>query len=166
MHALSYVLTPTNAHYETVEEETILNELRQAEYVTELPVQDAHFDMLTQQLIVMFGKENLEVERSTKSITISKVGIIRYFNELRARINNAITLTMAKPIEEFIYLRGESDWYAIKNMIDDSFDTQFYMEGYGCGSKTVFAHNLFVQMGYQMTDTLTLEFTQVFDCHY
>ena len=70
------------------------------------------------------------------------------------------------PIEDFIHLRGESDWYAIKTLIDDPFDTQFYMEGYGCGSITTFTHHLYVQMGFKQTDTLTLELTQVFDAHY
>lgn len=166
MHLLTYVLTQANAHREIVEEETIQNELRQADYVTELPLQDAHFDMLAAQLTVMFGQENLAAEKDTKKVTIHSAGIIRYFDDLRARVNNAITLAMAKSIEDFIYLRGESDWYAIKTMIDDFFDTQFHMEGYGAGSKTVFAHHLFVQMGYEHTDILTLELAQVFDCHY
>jgi hypothetical protein len=73
---------------------------------------------------------------------------------------------MDKPIEDFIYLRGQSDWYAIKTLIDDSFDTQFYMNGYGCGSVTVFTHHLYVQMEYEQTDSITLELSQVFDAHF
>ena len=74
---------------------------------------------------------------------------------------------MDKPIEDFIYLRGESDWYAIGNMLSDPFDTQFYVDyGLGCGSATVFAHNLYNWMGYKETDEITMELTQVFDVHY
>lgn len=166
MHVLTYVLTQTNAHRETVEEEAILNELRLAECVTELPLQDVHFDMLVKQLTALFGQENLAADQNTRSVTIHSAGIVRYFNDLRAQIKRTVDLAIERPIEDFMYLRGETDWFSIKNMLDDPFDCQFYMDGFGAGSKTGFAHALFVLLGYEQTDALTLEVTQMFDCHY
>lgn len=167
MHALVYVLQNTgDTNREPVEDLTILNDLPYADYTEELPLQEQHFTRLTEFLEKHFGKENLIIDRGKRLATIRRAGIIRYFNWLRARIYNSGKLAMDKPIENFIHLRGETDWYAIKTMIDDPFDTQFYMDGYGCGSMTVFAHNLYVQMGYEQTDALTLKLTQVFDYHY
>ena len=167
MHVLTFVLQMPNVPNETVEEDTILNELRLADYVTELPLQESHFTEMVQLLEKYFGTNNLAVNKSARTITVKKAGIVRYFINLRARIKKAIDLVMEKPIEEFIYLRGESDWYAIENMLSDPFDTQFYVDyGLGCGSATVFAHNLYNWMGYKETDEITMELTQVFDVHY
>lgn len=109
---------------------------------------------------------NLSVDQNHKRITVNRSGIIRFFNGLRTALNKSTALAMNNPIEDFIHLRGESDWYSIKTLIDDSFATQFYMDGYGSGSITVFSHNLYVQMGYEQADSITLELTQVFDAHY
>ena len=167
MHVLTFVLQMPNVPNETVEEEAILNELRLTDYVTELPLQESHFTGLAKLLEQHFGKDNLKADSSNMTITINKDGVIRFFINLRARIKKAIDLAMEKPIEEFIYLRGESDWYAIENMLSDPFDTQFYVDyGLGCGSATVFAHNLYNWMGYKETDEITMELTQVFDVHY
>ena len=167
MHVLTFVLQMPNVPNENVEEEAILNELRLADYVNELPVQDTHFKELANLLGKHFGKENLATDSSNRTITIKKDGIVRYFINLRAQIKKAIDLAMDKPIEDFIYLRGESDWYAIGNMLSDPFDTQFYVDyGLGCGSATVFAHNLYNWLGYKETDDITLQLTQVFDVHY
>lgn len=167
MHVLTFVLQMPNVPNEAVEEEAILNELRLADYVNELPVQDTHFKELANLLGKHFGKENLATDSSNRTITIKKDGIVRYFINLRARIKKAVDLAMDKPIEEFIYLRGESDWYAIENMLSDPFDTQFYVDyGLGCGSVTVFAHNLYNWLGYQNKDAITLQLSQVFDVHY
>ena len=150
-----------------LKKDAILNELRLADYVTELPLQESHFTELAKLLEKHFGKDNLTTDSNNRTITIKKDGIVRYFINLRARINKAIDLAMDKPIEEFIYLRGESDWYAIENMLSDPFDTQFYVDyGLGCGSATVFAHNLYNWLGYKETDEITMELTQVFDVHY
>lgn len=167
MHVLTFALKQAGVPGDRVEEDTILNELPLADYVTELPLQDRHFSELVQLLGKHFGKANLKTDRSTRTITVKKAGIVRYFINLRARIKNAINLAMDKPIEEFIYLRGESDWYALETMLNDPFDTQFYLDyGLGCGSATVFAHNLYNWLGYKETDEITLELTQVFDVHY
>ena len=167
MHVLTFVLQMPNVPNEAVEEDAILNELRLADFVNELPVQDTHFKELANLLGKHFGMENLATDSSNRTITIKKDGIVRYFINLRARIKKAIDLAMDKPIEDFIYLRGESDWYAIENMLSDPFDTQFYVDyGLGCGSATVFAHNLYNWMGYKETDEITMELTQVFDVHY
>lgn len=167
MHALVFVLTNVKEITpETMDDVTVLNELPLAEYTEELPVQDQHFTQLAALLGKHFGKDNLAVDQSHKKITISRAGIIRYYRGLRAAIKRTIDFAMHNPIEDFILLRGESDWYAIKTLIDDPFATQFYMDGYGCGSITVFSHNLFVQMGYEQAESLTLELAQVFDAHY
>lgn len=166
MHVLTYVLQMPGVSGEAVEEEAILNELRLADYVTELPVQGSHFKSLTVVMESHFGKENLAADEDARTITITKSGVVRYFAWLRARIKCAIDSAMGKPIEDFIHLRGESDWYAIKTIVDDPFATQFYMDGYGCGPVTVFAHHLYVQMGYEQADSVTLKLTQVFDVHY
>lgn len=167
MHVLTFVLQMQNVPNEAVEEDAILNELRLADYVTELPLQDIHFTELAKLLGKHFGKENLTADSSNRTIAIKKDGIVSFFINLRARIKNAINLAMDKSIEDFIYLRGESDWYAIENMLSDPFDTQFYVDyGLGCGSATVFAHNLYNWMGYKETDEITMELTQVFDVHY
>ena len=167
MHVLTFVLQMPNVPNETVEEDTILNELRLADYVTELPLQESHFTEMVQLLEKYVGTNNLAVNKSARTITVKKAGIVRYFINLRARIKKAIDLAMDKPIEDFIYLRGESDWYAIGNMLSDPFDTQFYVDyGLGCGSATVFAHNLYNWLGYKKSDEITMELTQVFDVHY
>ena len=167
MHVLTFVLQMPNVPNEAVEEDAILNELRLADFVNELPVQDTHFKELANLLGKHFGMENLATDSSNRTITIKKDGIVRYFINLRARIKKAIDLAMDKPIEDFIYLRGESDWYAIGNMLSDPFDTQFYVDyGLGCGSATVFAHTLYNWLGYKETDDITLQLTQVFDVHY
>ena len=167
MHVLTFVLQMHNVPNEAVEEDAILNELRLADYVNELPLQESHFTEMTKLLGKHFGKENLEADSCNRTFTIKKDGIVRYFINLRARIKKAIDLAMDKPIEDFIYLRGESDWYAIGNMLSDPFDTQFYVDyGLGCGSATVFAHNLYNWLGYKETDDITLQLTQVFDVHY
>ena len=167
MHVLTFVLQMPNVPNEAVEEEAILNELRLADYVNELPVQDPHFKELANLLGKHFGNENLEPDSCNRTIAIKKDGIVRYFINLRAQIKKTIDLAMDKPIEDFIYLRGESDWYALETMLNDPFDTQFYVDyGLGCGSATVFAHNLYNWLGYKETDEITLELTQVFDVHY
>ena len=167
MHVLTFVLQMPNVPNEAVEEDAILNERRLADYVTELPLQDSHFTGLAKLLDQHFGKDNLTTDSNNMTITINKDGVVRYFINLRARIKKAIDLAMDKSIEDFIYLRGESDWYAIENMLSDPFDTQFYVDyGLGCGSATVFAHNLYNWMGYKETDEITLELSQVFDVHY
>ena len=167
MHALVFVLRNVNdIASEAVDDVTVLNELPLADYTEEVSLQDQHFSQLAALLENHLGKDNLAVDQSRRRITGNRSGIIRYFNDLRAAIKEAIALAMDNPIEDFIHLRGESDWYAIKTLIDDPFDTQFYMEGYGCGSITTFTHHLYVQMGFKQTDTLTLELTQVFDAHY
>ena len=166
MHVLTFVLQMPNVPNENVEEEAILNELRLADYVNELPVQDTHFKELAKLLGKHFGKENLATDSSNRTITIKKDGIVRYFINLRARIKRAIDLAMDRPIENFIHMRDEADWYAIKNMLEDPFATQFYMDGCGCSSMTGFAYHLFVVMEYENADSITLVLNQVFDIHY
>ena len=167
MHALVFVLRNVNdIASEAVDDVTVLNELPLADYTEEVSLQDQHFSQLAALLGKHFGKDNLAVDQNHKRITVNRFGIIRHFFGLRAAIKEAIAFAMDKPIEDFIHLRGESDWYAIKTLIDDPFASQFYMDGYGCGSITVFAHNLFVQMGYEQAEILTLELAQVFDAHY
>lgn len=165
MHLLVFILR-NDITNETVDDVTVLNELPYADYTEEVTLQEQHFVRLASILEKHFGKDNLAVDQSHKRITVNRSGIIRYFYGLRAAINKAIAFAMDNPIEDFIHLRGESDWYAIKTLIDDPFASQFYMDGYGSGSITVFAHNLFVQMGYEQADSITLELAQVFDAHY
>ena len=167
MQALVFVLKNVNdIASEAVDDVTVLNELPYADYTEEVPLQDHHFALMVKLLKRQFGMENLSVDQNHKRITVNRSGIIRFFNGLRAALKKTIDLAMDNPIEDFIHLRGESDWYSIKTLIDDSFATQFYMDGYGSGSITVFAHNLYVQMGYEQADSITLELTQVFDAHY
>lgn len=166
MHVLTFVLQMPNVPNENVEEEAILNELRLADYVNELPVQDTHFKELANLLGKHFGKENLATDSSNRTITIKKDGIVRYFINLRARIKKAIDLAMDRPIENFIHMRDGADWYAIKNMLEDPFATQFYMDGCGCSSMTGFAYHLYVCMEYENADSITLVLSQVFDIHY
>ena len=167
MHALVFVVKNANEiSSEAVDDVTVLNELPSADYTEEVTLQEHHFVRLAELLEEQYGKDNLAVDQSHKRIKVNRAGVIRFFKGLRAAINKSIALAMDNPIEDFIHLRGESDWYAIKTLIDDPFDTQFYMEGYGCGSITTFTHHLYVQMGFKQTDTLTLELTQVFDAHY
>lgn len=167
MHALVFVVKNANElSSEAVDDVTVLNELPYADYTEKVTLQEQHFVRLAELLEEQYGKDNLAVDQSHKRITVNRAGVIRFFKGLRAAINKSIALAMDNPIEDFIHLRGESDWYAIKTLIDDPFASQFYMDGYGCGSITVFAHNLFVQMGYEQTDSITLELTQVFDAHY
>ena len=165
MHALVFVLS-NEIDRETIDDVTVLNELPYADYTEEVTLQEQHFVRLAELLEEQYGKDNLAIDQSHKRITVNRSGVIRFFKGLRAAINKSIALAMDNPIEDFIHLRGESDWYAIKTLIDDPFATQFYMEGYGSGSITVFTHNLYVQMGYEQTDSITLELTQVFDAHY
>ena len=167
MHALVFVVKNVNElSSEAVDDVTVLNELPYADYTEEVTLQEQHFVRLAELLEEQYGKDNLAVDQSHKRITVNRSGVIRFFKGLRAAINKSIALAMDNPIEDFIHLRGESDWYAIKTLIDDPFATQFYMEGYGSGSITVFTHNLYVKMGYEQTDSITLELTQVFDAHY
>ena len=165
MHALVFVLR-SDVTSEAVDDVTILNELPLADYTEEISLQNQHFVRLAEILEKQFGTENLAIDTCNRRITVNRSGVIRYFNSLRAALKRTIDSAMDKPIEDFIYLRGQSDWYAIKTLIDDPFASQFYMDGYGCGSITVFAHNLFVQMGYEQAESLTLELAQVFDAHY
>ena len=166
MHVLTFVLQMPNVPNEAVEEEAILNELRLADYVNELPLQESHFTEMTKLLGKHFGKENLEADSCNRTITIKKDGIVRYFINLRAQIKRAIDLAMDKPIDNFIRMRDEADWYVIKNMLEDPFATQFYMDGCGCSSMTGFAYHLFVFMEYENADSITLVLSQVFDIHY
>ena len=166
MHALVFVLHNTSEAKELIEAEDVQREVPFSEYVGEYELVESHFTQLSTQIEAAFGKDNVDIDRGSKAITVRKPGIYRYFNNLRAQIFKTAQLAMNKPIEDFIHLRGETDWYAIMTSIDDKFEDQFYLNGYGCGALTIFTHNLYVQMGYQMTDTLTLELTQVFDFHY
>lgn len=166
MHVLTYVLQMPNVPNETVEEEAILNELRLADYVTELPLQENHFTGLAKLLEQHFGKDNLKADSSNMTITIKKDGVVRFFINLRAQIKRAIDLAIDRPIEDFIPMRDEVDWYAIKNLLEDPFATQFYMDGCGCSSMTVFGYHLFVFMEYENADSITLVLSQVFDIHY
>ena len=167
MHALVFVLHNTSeTTREIIEAEDVQREVPLSEYVGEYELEDSHFTQLSTQIEAAFGKDNVDIDHGSRRVTIRKPGIYQYFNNLRARIFKTAQLAMDKPIEDFIRLRGETDWYAILTSIDDKFEDQFYLYGYGSGSMTIFAHNLYVQMGYQMTDTLTLELTQVFDFHY
>ena len=166
MHVLTYVLQMPNVPNETVEEEAILNELRLADYVTELPLQEIHFTGLAKLLEHHFGKDNLTANSSNMTITIKKDGVVRFFINLRAQIKRAIDLAIDRPIEDFIPMRDEVDWYAIKNLLEDPFATQFYMDGCGCSSMTGFAYHLFVFMEYENAESITLVLNQVFDIHY
>ena len=167
MNELVFVLRNTSEPVsDPVDDVTILNELPYADYTEEVTLEEFHFVRLTELLEKQYGQDNLSINLRNRKITIRRASVIRYFNWLRARIKAAISRAMVKPIEDFIHLRGESDWYAIKTLIDDPFAAQFYMDGYGCGSVTVFTHHLFVQMGYEQADAVTLELTQVFDAHY
>lgn len=166
MHVLTYVLQMQNVSNEAVEEDAILNELRLADFVTELPLRESHFTGLAKLLEQHFGKDNLKADSSNMTITINKDGVIRFFINLRARIKRAIDLAMDRPIENFIHMRDGADWYAIKNMLEDPFATQFYVEGFGCGSMTGFAYHMFVVMEYENADSITLILGQVFDIHY
>ena len=166
MHVLTYVLQMQNVPNEVVEEDAILNELRFADYVAELPLQESNFIDLAKLLEQHFGKDNLKADSSNMTITINKDGVIRFFINLRAQIKRAIDLAVDKPISDFIHMRDEADWYAIKNMLEDPFANQFYMDGCGCNSVTVFAHNLYVCMEYENADSITLVLNQVFDIHY
>ena len=166
MHVLTYALQMPNVPNETVEEEAILNELRLADYVTELPLQEIHFTGLAKLLEHHFGKDNLTANSSNMTITIKKDGVVRFFINLRAQIKRAIDLAIDRPIEDFIPMRDEVDWYAIKNLLEDPFATQFYMDGCGCSSMTGFAYHLFVFMEYENAESITLVLNQVFDIHY
>ena len=166
MHVLTFVLQMPNVPNEAVEEDAILNERRLADYVTELPLQEIHFTGLAKLLEHHFGKDNLTANSSNMTITIKKDGVVRFFINLRAQIKRAIDLAMDKPIDNFIRMRDEADWYVIKNMLKDPFATQFYMDGCGCSSMTGFAYHLFVFMEYENADSITLVLSQVFDIHY
>ena len=167
MHTLVFVLSNvSDIASEAVDDVTVLNELPLADYTEEVALKDQHFVRLVKLLEENFGKENLAIDQISHRVTVHRSGVIRYFYGLRVRIKDAIDSAMDRPVEDFIHLRGESDWYAIKTLIDDPFAAQFYMDGYGCGSVTVFTHHLFVQMGYEQADAVTLELTQVFDAHY
>ena len=80
MHVLTFVLQMPNVPNENVEEEAILNELRLADYVNELPVQDTHFKELANLLGKHFGKENLATDSSNRSLTSSVVHPRSVFN--------------------------------------------------------------------------------------
>ena len=166
MHLLTFVLKQAGNPGYRITEDTILNELNLADYVTELSLQESHFTGLAKLLDQHFGKDNLKADSSNMTITINKDGVIRFFINLRAQIKRAIDLAMDKPISDFIHMRDEADWYAIKNLLEDPFATQFYMDGCGCSSMTGFAYHLFVSMEYESTDNVTLVLSQVFDIHY
>ena len=137
MHLLTFVLKQAGNPGYRITEDTILNELNLADYVTEQRVQNYDFTELVQLLKHHFGKSNVKTNSRTRTITVKKAGVVRYFIDLRARIKKAIDLAMDNPIEDFIHTRDEADWYAIKNMLEDPFATQFYMDGCGCSSMTV-----------------------------
>lgn len=166
MHLLTFVLKQAGNPGYRITEDAILNELRLEDYVTELPLRASHFTGLAKLLEQHFGKDNLKADSSNMTITINKDGVIRFFINLRAQIKRAIDLAVDKPISDFIHMRDEADWYAIKNMLEDPFATQFYVEGFGCGSMTRFAYHMFVVMEYENADSITLVLSQVFDIHY
>ena len=92
MHVLTYVLQMQNVPNEAVEEDAILNELRLADYVTELPLQESHFTGLAKLLEQHFGKDNLTANSSNMTITIKNDGVVRFFINLRAQIKQSCSV--------------------------------------------------------------------------
>ena len=105
MHALVFVLR-SDAASEAVDDIAILNELPLADYTEEISLQDQHFVRLAEILEKQFGTENLAIDTCNRRITVNRSGVIRYFNDLRAALKRTIDSAMDKPIEDFIYLRG------------------------------------------------------------
>ena len=132
-----------------------------ADYVEEENAED-YLEWLEDELKCMFGQDNVQADKTF--FTVQKAGAVHYFESLRERVHRAIQIAMLQPIEDFVKIDLEKPgWWQIKEMLESNYDTHFYLDGYGCETRTTFAEDLLWIMKHE--ESVTFELRQVFDFH-
>lgn len=132
-----------------------------ADYVEEENAED-YLEWLEDELKGMFGQDNVQADKTF--FTVQKAGAVHYFESLRERVHRAIQIAMLQPIEDFVKIDLEKPgWWQIKEMLESNYDTHFYLDGYGCETRTTFAEDLLWIMKHE--ESVTFELQQVFDFH-
>lgn len=132
-----------------------------ADYVEEEKAED-YLEWLEDELKGMFGQDNVQTDKTF--FTVYKAGAVYYFESLRKRVYRAIQIAMLQPIEDFVKIDLEKPgWWQIKEMLESNYDTHFYLDGYGCETRTTFAEDLLWIMKHE--ESVTFELRQVFDFH-
>ena len=167
-HYKIYVVKNTNDKEDYaghINEETMFDEMQHcADYVTEEEIDESSLEWLKTDLYTMFGPLNVNQEESM--FTIFRPGAVLYFETMRKRLLSMAQAAMARPIEDFVKIDiDHPGWYLIREMLDSNYDSHFYVDGYGCLTRTQFAETILWIMKNAETDSITLELRQVFDFH-
>ena len=164
-HYKIFVLKNVNEKNDTVEldEDRMYEETKHfADYVQEEEIDRMYLKWLEDELKNMFGQDNVQADKTF--FTVHKAGAVHYFESLRERVYRAIQIAMLQPIEDFVKIDLEKPgWWQIKEMLESNYDTHFYLDGYGCETRTTFAEDLLWIMKHE--ESVTFELRQVFDFH-
>ena len=149
-------------------ENTIFEETQHfADYVEEVAIDEDETEWLLQNLICIFGDENIIHNDNGSLVTIKKEGALEYFKRLRANLYVTIGSVMDKPIEEFIDINlNHTSWWQIKEQIDSHYEAHFFIDDESIKTPTQFAENILLHCKIKNTDSVTLKLKQIFDFHF
>lgn len=164
-HYKIFVLKNVNEKNDMVEfdEDRMYEETKHfADYVQEEEIDRMYLKWLEDELKIMFGDENVRADQNRFTVTYASA--IHYFEALRERVHRAIQIAMLYPVEDFVQIDLEKPgWWQIKEMLESHYDTNFYLYGFGCETRTSFAEDVLWMT--KNDESVTLELRQVFDFH-
>lgn len=148
-----------------IDEKTMFSEIQHfADYVEEVTVTETWMEQFKYKLDQIFGP--LNVEQDGSRFKICKTGPITYFETMRKQVLDTTQEAMDRPIQDFIKIGADHpSWYLIREMLDSNYDSHFYVDGYGCLTRTSFAEAVLWMADRTEVDSVTLELRQVFDFH-
>ena len=152
-----------------IDEETMFDEVQHfANCVEEVAVTETWKKQFKYDLDQIFGPLNVNQEeyQEESMFTIFRPGAVLYFETMRKRLLSMAQAAMARPIEDFVKIDiDHPGWYLIREMLDSNYDSHFYVDGYGCLTRTQFVETILWIMKNAEADSVTLELRQVFDFH-
>lgn len=166
-HSRIYHFEYDKNNYIERDEDTVFEEMPYADYVEEINVDKDETEWLLQNLICIFGDENIIHDDNGLLVTIKKEGALEYFKRLRANLYATIGSVMDKPITEFIGINSNrTSWWQIKELIDSHYEAHFFIDDESIKTPTQFAEYILLHCEIKNTDSVTLKLKQVFDFHF
>ena len=165
-HSRMYHFQYDKNDYDDFDEDCVFEESQHfADYVTEMEISKDEAEWLWQDLVNIFGNEN--VTRNGLSFTIKKEGALDYFRRMRADLLQLLEASKDKPIEDFLEFNFDNvNWWRLRERIDSNYDIHFSIDDNRFNSITNFADDILHYCRADKIDEVTLELKQIFDFHY
>ena len=165
-HSRIYHFKYNDSEFCETDEDSVYEQTQHfADYVEEIKISKNETEWLWQNLISIFGEEN--IIRSGLSFTIKKEGALDYFKRMRADLYNALQAGMDRPIEEFLQVSLDvPGWWQLKQRIESNFGAHFSIDYEEFKTPTRFAETILHYCDMNKANAITLELKQLFDFHF